>query len=448
MTVAGSPSARVLVLEHPGQLERPVGGQRQLEQRAGEAAARLDRRDQAAAGHVEPPQRALEVVQDLVGEPVVLAAEQQLVVGEDQGRVAFGAEDPGAELGLVGAQVQDQVVELTGHRERPELRALSGCLGDIGGRVVMRAFYRYVDPARVAVQAGFHVVVPDGVVVGGLGERGQLDAGRVLRAAGAARQLGGPLGHGLVPPRARHGLVDQAPLHGLLAPDALGLGGEVVGQVPPHVPLVGHPGQPAGARQHPEQRQLGQRHRRGPVVDQHDVLTGQRQLVPAARGGAVHRGQVGLAGVRGGVLDAVSRLVGELAEVHLPAVRRGGEHADVRPGAEDLRLAAGDDDGAHLGMLEAQPLHRVVQLDVHAEVVGVQLQLVARHQAALLVDVHRQGGDRPVGRQPPVLVPVRADAEVDPFGVYRFCLYRLGHGTVLPADASYSTKLEFNVKSS
>ena len=55
-------------------------------------------------------------------------------------------------------------------------------------------------------------------------------------------------------------------------------------------------------------------------------------------------------------------------------------------------------DRAHLGMLEAQPLHRVVELDVHAEVVGVQLQLVARHQAALLVDVHRQGRDRPVGR--------------------------------------------------
>src|SRR5262249_36932253 len=56
---------------------------------------------------------------------------------------------------------------------------------------------------------------------------GQLDGGRVFRTAGAARQLGGPLGHGLVPARARHGLVDQAPLHGLGAPDALGLGGEV-----------------------------------------------------------------------------------------------------------------------------------------------------------------------------------------------------------------------------
>ena len=39
-------------------------------------AARLDQRDQAAAGHVEPLQRALEVVHDLVGEPVVGVVEQ------------------------------------------------------------------------------------------------------------------------------------------------------------------------------------------------------------------------------------------------------------------------------------------------------------------------------------------------------------------------------------
>ena len=41
----------------------------------------------------------------------------------------------------------------------------------------------------------------------------------------------------------------------------LGPGGEPVGEIPPHVPLVHHPGQPAGARQHAQQRQLGQRHR-------------------------------------------------------------------------------------------------------------------------------------------------------------------------------------------
>ena len=90
-----------------------------------------------------------------------------------------------------------------------------------------------------------------------------------------------------------------------------------------------------------------------------------------------------------------------------------GQHADVRAGAEDLVLAAGDDDRAHLRVLEAQPLHGVVELDVDAEVVGVQLQLVARAQAAVLVDVHRQRGDRAVDGEPPVPVGVRVGAELD-----------------------------------
>src|SRR5690554_7567022 len=55
----------------------------------------------------------------------------------------------------------------------------------------------------------------------------------------------------------------------------------------------------------------------------------------------------GLAGVRGRVLDAVPGRVGALAEVHLPAVRRGGEHADVGPGAEYLLLAACDNYRGH-----------------------------------------------------------------------------------------------------
>ena len=50
----------------------------------------------------------------------------------------------------------------------------------------------------------------------------------------------------------------------------------------------------------------------------------------------------------------------------------------------------------HLGMLEAQALQRVGQLDVDAEVVGVELQLVVvGPQAGVLLHVHRQRGDGP-----------------------------------------------------
>ena len=64
-------------------------------------------------------------------------------------------------------------------------------------------------------------------------------------------------------------------------------------------------------------------------------------------------------------------------------------------------------------MLEAQPLDRVVQLDVDAEIVGVQLQLVARHQPAVLGNVQGQRGHRPVDRQPPVPVLLGLNPELD-----------------------------------
>ena len=54
-------------------------------------------------------------------------------------------------------------------------------------------------------------------------------------------------------------------------------------------------------------------------------------------------------------------------------------------------------------MLEAQPLHRVVQFDVDAEVVGIELELVVAEPAGL-VDVHDQIGDVAVVLDAPVAV--------------------------------------------
>ena len=72
-----------------------------------------------------------------------------------------------------------------------------------------------------------------------------------------------------------------------------------------------------------------------------------------------------------------------------------------------------DDDGAHLGVLEAHALDGVGELDVDAEVVGVQLQLVVGGQAGVLAHVHRQRRDGAVEGQLPVLVAVGAGLEGD-----------------------------------
>ena len=64
-------------------------------------------------------------------------------------------------------------------------------------------------------------------------------------------------------------------------------------------------------------------------------------------------------------------------------------------------------------MLEAQPLDGVGELDIDAEIVGVELERVVAGDGALLVHVERERGDGPVDAEPPVAVVVRVRAEVD-----------------------------------
>ena len=183
-----------------------------------------------------------------------------------------------------------------------------------------------------------------------------------------------------------------------------------------------------------EQRDLREAHGAGSVVDEDDLVARQGQLVAAAGRGAVDGRDPRLAGVGRGVLDRVAGLVRELAEGDLVGVGRPGEHLDVGAGAEDLVEPAGDDHGAHLGMLEAQALDGVVELDVDAEVVAVELQLVVVAQAGVGRDPHRQGGDRAVEGQLPVAVGGRLGGERD-------------HGAPLGlSDADQSTTSRRSVK--
>ena len=57
-------------------------------------------------------------------------------------------------------------------------------------------------------------------------------------------------------------------------------------------------------------------------------------------------------------------------------------------------------------MLEADALQGVVELYVDAQIIGIQLELVAGFDAAIFVDIQMQGGYRPISAQAPVLVPI------------------------------------------
>jgi hypothetical protein len=244
-----------------------------------------------------------------------------VVDGQDGLGVTGRAEHPGAQLELVGAQVQDRVVELAAQRQRPPLRAR--LVDALGGRGLLGA--RGVDheggDPLVPVQLDRQVGVADGVAVDGAVERRQRDPPGVGGTVRGRRALARDPGAVLEQLGRRGELVDEPPLDGPLAPHALLQRREDVRAVATHAPLVGHTRQAAGPGQDRQQRHLGQGHGGGVVVGQDQVVARQRQLVAATGARAVDGRDPGLARVRGGVLDAVAGLVGELAEVHLPRVR-------------------------------------------------------------------------------------------------------------------------------
>ena len=78
-------------------------------------------------------------------------------------------------------------------------------------------------------------------------------------------------------------------------------------------------------------------------------------------------------------------------------------------------------------MLEAQPLQRVGELDIDAEIVGIELELVALEQAALLVDVHGERRDVAVDGQFPVPVARGIGLKIYPGQAVSELASALGH---------------------
>jgi len=109
----------------------------------------------------------------------------------------------------------------------------------------------------------------------------------VLRPVAGGRERRRALADARGELRAGHRLVDQAPLGRAPSLHALGRGREEVGAVTPDLPFVDDAREATGAGQHAEERHLRERHRRRAVVDQQDLVAGERQLVAAARRGAV-----------------------------------------------------------------------------------------------------------------------------------------------------------------
>ncbi len=92
---------------------------------------------------------------------------------------------------------------------------------------------------------------------------------------------------------------------------------------------------------------------------------------------------------------------------------RPAQHADVRPGAKNPILAGPQHHRLDFRVLEAQPLDGVVELDVDAEIVGIELQLIPFEQARRLIDIHDEFGNLTIKGEFPMAVARRVDLKVN-----------------------------------
>ena len=289
----------VVALPRADQHVGAVGGEHEFGERAGEAGARLDQRHQRARGDVDALQHPLPVMPDFVDQPVRLVGFEEGVAGEHIGAVAMRLEHQHRDFELVDAQMKDRVVEFARDLQRPERRALRDQAVDIGGRRCFRRLDRDGGDARGAVDVDADKAVADAALVDGALERRQRDALAVAVALRGGGEFLGALGDFGFELAVRHDLVDQAPCDGALALDAFLDGAEEIGMVAAHLALVDDARQPAGARQHRQQRHFRQRHGGRAVVGQHDVIGRERQLIAAAGRGAVDDGDEALPGIFG-----------------------------------------------------------------------------------------------------------------------------------------------------
>src|SRR5262245_30706790 len=120
------------------------------------------------------------------------------------------------------------------------------------------------------------------------------------------------------------------------------------------------------------------------------------------------------------VFDCATRLVRELAEVDFDSVRGSAQHIDVSARAEDSGLKTSQHDNLHFGMFESNALNSISQLDIDAEVIGVEFEFVAFIERFVFLDIHGKGGPSPVDIQFPVAILFRRRLKIDHASLSRF----------------------------
>ena len=220
---------------------------------------------------------------------MVFVGVEEMFVGHHLGGIARRLEDDGRDIELVEANMQDRVVEFARELERPEFRTerhhgLGGC-----GRRRIRPAQCNRGNSTTAVEVYGNRAIADAVRREGAVERRKFDALCAVAAAGSRSEFARARRNRLFELGARRDFIDQPPIKCAFSLHTLLGGAKKVGVIAPYFSLVGDTRQAAGARQHRKQWQFRQGDSRRAVIDQHDVVGCQCELVAAAGRRAIDR---------------------------------------------------------------------------------------------------------------------------------------------------------------
>src|SRR5947199_7213742 len=172
---------------------------------------------------------------------------KQGVAGENVVAIAMRLEHQHRNLKLVDAQMQDRIVEFTRDLKRPERGALRDHALEIGRRRGVGRLDRYGgDPLR-AIDVDADEPITHAVIVEIARQWRQGNPSAVTVAHRDGGELPGALGDLGLQLAVRHGLVDEAPLHGALAFDSFLAGAEIILGVTPTSAILAPAGLTPGA---------------------------------------------------------------------------------------------------------------------------------------------------------------------------------------------------------
>src|SRR6202035_637204 len=123
------------------------------------AGVLVDERKQGPGRHVETGEGSSQQPQGLAYEPIILVLLEGGVAVDDRSRIAASMQQPGPNVRIAGPQVEDGVVQLSGHLQRPPMAArIQDALESLRLRRVgrMDGQTEYAPPA---VDVGCHVAI-------------------------------------------------------------------------------------------------------------------------------------------------------------------------------------------------------------------------------------------------------------------------------------------------